>query len=288
MILLMAQDSQKFLKLVFRLLGPLVRLLIERGVSHRTFSELAKRAYVQQATDHYGIRGRPTNISRVAVMTGLTRKEVKRVRQTVESDDPTGNLDKTFAPSATVLAGWMQDPRFSSSEGKPNSLPFNHDVPGTSKESPTFAELIRSYAGDIPPGAIRTELKRTGAVVESNKGHLTLIRETPVRDETAKQTKQLLKGGIYALLERATEAQLEQSGVSNSRSKHTSRIPIYFGESNLHSDESGILKIVELNEDNGRRIEQLVEEQITSHSHLMQTKDTTVYPMRAGWYLIES
>ncbi|MFQ5549243.1 MAG: DUF6502 family protein, partial [Woeseia sp.] len=52
---------------------PLARALLRVGIGYREFAEISKAAFVDIATKDYGLRGRPTNISRVAVMTGLTR-----------------------------------------------------------------------------------------------------------------------------------------------------------------------------------------------------------------------
>ena len=77
----MQNDIQRqILGAILLVLRPLAKALLRVGVGYREFSEIAKIAFVQTATEEYGLRGRPTNISRVAVMTGLTRKEVKRVR----------------------------------------------------------------------------------------------------------------------------------------------------------------------------------------------------------------
>ncbi|MDH3905625.1 MAG: DUF6502 family protein, partial [Gammaproteobacteria bacterium] len=57
-------------------LKPIARILLRFGIGFREFSEIAKTAFVDVASSDFGLRGRPTNISRVAVMTGLTRKEV--------------------------------------------------------------------------------------------------------------------------------------------------------------------------------------------------------------------
>ena len=71
-----------------RLLEPVVRLLLRSGITWKEFAEVAKTAFVQVATDEYGIRGRPTNLARVAILTGINRREVARQRQLTESDQP--------------------------------------------------------------------------------------------------------------------------------------------------------------------------------------------------------
>ena len=63
-----------------RLLDPVVLLLLKSGITFREFSDLARTKFVQVATREFGIRGRPTNASRVAILTGLDRREVRKVR----------------------------------------------------------------------------------------------------------------------------------------------------------------------------------------------------------------
>jgi hypothetical protein len=151
----------------YRILLPLVRLLLRTGIGFKEFAKLSKLAYVQAATEDYGIRGRPTNISRVAVMTGLTRKEVKSIREKgrADSEECEENWWESNFPPSDILHFWHTDPGFVDDAGNPRALPF-------SGESPSFTDLTRRYAGDIPPGAMRVELKRAGAIGEGEDGLL--------------------------------------------------------------------------------------------------------------------
>ncbi len=160
--------QEKILDLLSKALKPLIHLLIESGIGHREFAEVAKRAYVDVASSNYGIRGRSTNISRVAVMTGLTRKEVKRVRD--ELSGATGSQGQKPIPASVILAQWHNDPKFCDEEGNPKDLPFD-------SAPVTFADLVREYAGDIPPGAIRTELVRVGSAEVLENGSVRALRK---------------------------------------------------------------------------------------------------------------
>ena len=140
-------------------LKPLVRILLKHGVMHREFVELSKQVYVEIARDDYGIRGRPTNVARMALLTGMDRKEVTRVKTRLErradavaSSDPQQGQDRI----TRVLSGWHQDREFIG-DGKPLAL---------SLDGPTrsFAALVKRYGGDVPVTTILRELKRTGTV----------------------------------------------------------------------------------------------------------------------------
>jgi hypothetical protein len=150
---------------LLKALRPLSRILMKAGIGYREFAEISKSAFVDVATLDFGLRGRPTNISRVAVMTGLTRKEVKRLRDKIAAGNQI-DMQKVIPP-AEIIEKWHSDSNFLDSAGRPISLPF--DGPSVS-----FASLVKKYGGDIPPGAMRTELKRVGAISEDDSGQLTV------------------------------------------------------------------------------------------------------------------
>ena len=150
-------------------LKPIARILLRFGIGFREFSEISKTAFVDVASSDFGLRGRPTNISRVAVMTGLTRKEVKRIRDKISSGED--KLTVRTTPLCEVLHKWHAESEFLDRSGRPAILPFS----GTDH---SFTDLVRKFGGDIPPGAMRTELKRVGAIREDNEGNLHVIRRS--------------------------------------------------------------------------------------------------------------
>jgi len=164
----MAETQQnQILDALYAAMKPIARFLLRSGISYREFNDILKAAFVDVATQDYGIRGRPTNISRVAVMTGLTRKEVKRLREYGEHS-ARNRLSKR-SPPAEVLHYWFTDPEYLDSNNLPKILPYDgSDI--------SFTALTRKCAGDIPPGAMRTELKRVGAIVEKEGGSLEAVR----------------------------------------------------------------------------------------------------------------
>ena len=159
--------QKEILKAFLLVLKPMARILLRFGVGYKDFNEIAKTAFVDVASADYGIRGRPTNISRVAVMTGMTRKEVRRIRNSLASGEDT--VQVRHGPLQQLIRKWFVDERFLDAKGQPATLAFHG-------KGATFEELVKATGGDIPPGAIRTELKRTGAVVEGADGSLTFTR----------------------------------------------------------------------------------------------------------------
>lgn len=157
----------------YRLMLSIVRLLVALGVSHREFSEISKRAYVQVVAFEGQARGRrkgrPLNTSRVAVVTGLTRKDVRRIKDILGSGDPLGNL--RLGAADTILHGWSQDAEFRDSDGLPRVLSIdNGEI--------SFHGLVRRFGGDLPPGAILKEMLRVGAVERVDDNRLRLVRDS--------------------------------------------------------------------------------------------------------------
>jgi hypothetical protein len=151
---------------VLRLFRPLVRVLLRNGVSYRTFADFAKWVYVDVATKEFGIEGRKQSTSRVSVITGLSRKEVKRVRELPRPDD-TASVER-YNRAARVIAAWRRESNFQDAEG--NAAPLLLEGTGA-----TFSELVKRFSGDVPVRAILDELIRVGAVERLEDGRMGLL-----------------------------------------------------------------------------------------------------------------
>ena len=168
----MGQSVKEHLRLALRMmLKPLAKLLISQGVSHGDFSEAAKDVYVEVAVRHFD-QSSKVNQSRIAILTGLTRKEVKNVIDRAIRSEPS---TKNFSRPSRVLAGWHSDPKFLGQYGVPLEVPYEASVDGG---APSFVDLVKTYSGDMAPRPMLKELMRVGAVVESeNKTYKVLRRD---------------------------------------------------------------------------------------------------------------
>jgi len=166
----MSSDLQsRLMATVYACLRPFARVMLRSGVTYKSFAEIAKSAFVHEALLERDAKGRVTNASRVAVRTGLSRKEVRRVSElTLVKDGPKSGAADHAGPPARVLHAWHFDQRFVGPDGAPLDLCFEG-------ESPTFTELVKAVGGDVPPGAVRAELFRATAVKELENG---LLRPT--------------------------------------------------------------------------------------------------------------
>jgi len=156
---------------VLRLLRPLVRILLRNGVSYSTFADFVKWVYVDVASKEFDIKGRKQSTSRVSVITGLSRKEVMRVRLLPRPDDRA--TTEKYNRAARVIAAWRRDENFLDAEGKPAPLPMaGSDV--------SFSELVKRFSGDVPVRATLDELIRVGAVKRLEDGRVCLLTRTYV------------------------------------------------------------------------------------------------------------
>ena len=161
------------------LLRPVVRFLLRRGVVWSELSDLSKEVYVDVARQEYGIDGRPTNISRVAMLTGLSRREVARVRDFLDADASQGNRegdresDREGNRIARILTGWHVDPEFTDAAGRPKDLLATGPLE-------SLPSLLKRYAGDLPHGAIRKEMSHRGLIQELEGGYVRVLKRDVV------------------------------------------------------------------------------------------------------------
>ncbi len=159
------KTSQALTVAILRVLRPLIRLLLRHGVSHRSFTELAKWVYVDVAAAEFNLETRKQTTSRVAVITGLTRKDVARLRVQPQPDERA--YSERYNRAARVIGAWVREPDFKTEAGEPAVLPLQGDTP-------SFTDLVHRHSGDIPVRALLDELQRVGAVQLDADGKIRL------------------------------------------------------------------------------------------------------------------
>jgi hypothetical protein len=152
---------------VMKLLTPLVRILLRNGVPYGAFCEFTKKVYVDVASRDFEIDGKKQTSSRVAVLTGLSRKEVKRVSELPEEGDL--DVSDRYNRAVRVINGWRKDFIYLDRNGRPKELYFE-------KGEHNFSTIVKAYSGDIPPRAMLDEMIRTG-VVEMKDGKIRLLTD---------------------------------------------------------------------------------------------------------------
>lgn len=154
---------------VLRLLNPLVRWLLEAGLGVGEMVSLVKIAYVRAAREQgraAGGESRRPNVSRISVITGLTRVEVASLLALGEGES---THSRGRQRAERVLSGWWTDPAFLDSAGQPAVLPLRGG-----KRS--FVALVERYSGEAwLVAAILEELLRVKAVRRLSDGTLRAV-----------------------------------------------------------------------------------------------------------------
>lgn len=148
-----------------RLLRPVIRIALRFGFAFNSFNELVKRLYVEVAKSDFAEPSRKQTTARVSVLTGINRKDVKRISELPPVEE--SGVDESFNRSVRVISGWIRDRDFRDKKGDPDALPFDGD-------EFSFTELVRRYSGDMSPRVLADELLRVGAVEYTRHGDLRL------------------------------------------------------------------------------------------------------------------
>ena len=143
----------------------LVRVLLRHGIDCNAFSALARRVFVDAAYEKLEREQGKATASGVSALTGLSRKEIKRLRE-AEAESLTAAAAGRHR-AVRVLSGWTTDPQFSS-QGQPRILSLDAVHGG-------FQSLVELYSGDVTPIAMLSVLEQAGCIARV-EGGVKLVR----------------------------------------------------------------------------------------------------------------
>ncbi|MDP4025652.1 DUF6502 family protein [Methylobacterium sp. NEAU 140] len=132
-----------------RLLRPLVRLLVARGITFPALTDLLRELYVNVAEYDFALPGKEQTDSRVSLLTGIHRKEVRRLRG---AGAPVSAVPATLSRTSRIIARWLADPAFTGPDGAP--LPLPRVAEG---DAPSFESLVAGVTRDLRPRAVLDE-----------------------------------------------------------------------------------------------------------------------------------
>lgn len=140
---------------VRRLLRPLVRLLLSFSVQYPYLANLLKLTYVEVATREFQLDDRPQTDSRVSLLTGIHRQDVKRLRGEMMADAPP---PPAVSLGAQLVSRWLGEVVYLDSKGRPKPLPRLATVGGKA----SFERLVQTVNKDIRPRVVLDEWLRLG------------------------------------------------------------------------------------------------------------------------------
>jgi hypothetical protein len=158
------------------MLRPLVRVMIARGVTLPALVAALKEVFVDVAARDFRLAGRDPSDSRISLLTGVHRKDVRAIRDGA----PPLSAPAPGGLGAGVLGRWLGDPAFTDAAGAPRPLP-RQGSPGV----PGFDTLVASVSTDLRPRTVLDEFLRLGLVRIEDAGesvHLVADAFVPQAD----------------------------------------------------------------------------------------------------------
>jgi hypothetical protein len=152
---------------LIEMVRPVVKRLLALGVPFGRVEARLRELFVEMAELELALPGRRQTDSRIALVTGINRKEVRRIR----SADRRAGAPRSFSMNQAVslISRWRTDPQTSDHSGRPRPLPYQA-VRGAS-----FMKLARKVTGDLAPRILLDELVRSGAA-EIRPGDVVVLK----------------------------------------------------------------------------------------------------------------
>lgn len=199
-----AAPPQSLVSALKKLLRPLVKLLLLNRISYIYFIEIIKSIYVDVAESEFPIEGKKQTDSRITLLTGVHRKDVRRLRR---EEKETPSTPKTVSLGSQLVAHWLSQENYTDCKGKPLPL-FRLSSQG----EPSFETLVESVGKqDIRPRSVLDEWLQIGVahIDESDKVNLNVDAFVPEKgfDEKAYYFGQNIRDHIAATVHNLSSQQ---------------------------------------------------------------------------------
>ena len=172
-------------------LQPLARLMIDHGLQLPSMVELLKKALVDEAVGAYGLADKGSSDTRIALLTGVHRKDVKRLRDTPASASPASPM---VPVAASVVARWISEPRFLNADQTARALARTPSRGSVGE--PDFTTLVAEVTSDVGARAVLDELARLGVVELREDGYVALKSSAFVPHEGLSESFHFLAASV--------------------------------------------------------------------------------------------
>lgn len=163
--------SERLIRAVCRVLRPLIRMLLSHGLTYTWLADQLKGIYVDVAERDFPIEGKRQTDSRISLLTGVHRKDVRRLRE--EGGMREERMPKAISLGAQLVARWVTTPDFLDEEGMPRPLARLASQGGAH----SFEALVASVSKDIRARAVLDEWLRLGVALLDDTDRVILNAE---------------------------------------------------------------------------------------------------------------
>jgi hypothetical protein len=129
-----------------RLMRPLVKLLIRNGITYPVMADLLRDLYLDVALRDILPDEKSRTDSRVSLLTGVHRKEIRRQRAAPARPEP---APEVVTLSSQIISRWLGAAPWAGAGGTP--LPLPRSAPAG---QPSFDGLVEAVTRDLRPRAV--------------------------------------------------------------------------------------------------------------------------------------
>lgn len=147
-------SSNSFITIALgRILSALIKTVVHFGITYPELIERIKRVYVAEVEKDLIKQGQNVTLSRISLVSGVHRKDVKRL---LTEDIPDATPIRASL-TARLISLWVGDSRYIDKQGQPKLLPLhgNH----------SFETLVLSVSSDVRSRTVLDDLIKRGIVI---------------------------------------------------------------------------------------------------------------------------
>lgn len=160
------EPPESLVKALRLVLLALVRLLMHFRVVYPQLTELLKSTYVEVAENEFRLSDKPQTDTRINLLTGIHRKDIKRLRSQLSSgiEEPLG-----VSQGVRIVSRWLSETQYQNLDGTPRPLPLK------SEDGADFETLVKDVCRqDLRPRVILDEWLHLNIVEQDQQGLLHL------------------------------------------------------------------------------------------------------------------
>ena len=224
------------LKALKRALRPLVRLALAKGVGFPQLAELMKELYVDVAARDFPVPGKAQTDSRLSLLTGIHRKDIKRLRNLPADEE---RLPESVGLGMRLVNAWNNAP-FADDEGQPKPLPRLASRGGDL----SFEALVASVSKDIRARAVLDEWIRLGVVTVDADQNVILASDAFVPHQGFAEKAFYFGHNLHDHTAAAASNLIGEGAPFLERSVHYSKVPAEVAAAIAKDAESGGMRLL--------------------------------------------